>query len=451
LARKRKKSKAKVEPKETGPTEAATPSGAEAATPSGATKQSGAAKPSRADAKSKKKKKKKVESKETGPTEAATPSGAANQSGAAEPSRADAKPKKKKKKKSKAKKKTTGKKAPAGKKVSAKTKDVSTPEADADAGPKVTDLDAQAPDSETEIIDPDTEAYDVDEVDDGPTLEELVAAAGALDGDDDGTPDVGESIEDEVNAEDLDAGFGKLDASEMDGVRDQVVAEALAFVDQEETDRVDSDSAPATGAAAALLAIERDARAPEGEDDVIAPEGEDDDVNLDVVKLDVVELGEVSTPEARDRLLAATLAHAAMQEAVYRVPMDTGETRRWKGMIASTIFFFAAVAALSPPGLLVPDAPAQLTVADHLYGVRITLLLQAEQVEAFRVRTQRLPDSLADLAATFPGVRFVKSSNRLYQLLAYTPDGVAVVYDSSTPAPEFQTISRVFSLNEAGG
>ena len=97
-----------------------------------------------------------------------------------------------------------------------------------------------------------------------------------------------------------------------------------------------------------------------------------------------------------------------------------------------------------------PDPPAFLTSDDQLYGARVTLLFQAQQIEAFRTRAQRLPNSLGDVAVQFAGVRFLKSSNRLYQLIAYTPDGGAVVYDSAAPDPEFEAITRAFALDDVG-
>ena len=36
-----------------------------------------------------------------------------------------------------------------------------------------------------------------------------------------------------------------------------------------------------------------------------------------------------------------------------------------------------------------------------------------------------------------PGVRYVRSGNRSFQLVAYGQDGRAIVYDSASPASEF--------------
>ena len=159
----------------------------------------------------------------------------------------------------------------------------------------------------------------------------------------------------------------------------------------------------------------------------------------------VLDLGDATTPEERDRLLAAALAHVEMQDAIYRVPLESGASRRWKGLIASAVFLFAIVLVGLPPAFLVPEAPPPLTVAETGGGIRMALLMQAEQIEAFRARSGRLPSSIAEVETALPGVRYVRSSNRLYQLIAYTPAGDAVIYDSSSPDPSFAAAEEAWS------
>ncbi len=162
-----------------------------------------------------------------------------------------------------------------------------------------------------------------------------------------------------------------------------------------------------------------------------------------------IDLGEVSTPEARARLLAEALAHAAHKEARYRVPMDTGTARRWKGLVALGIFILAAWVAVVPPGWVRPEPPAQLNQAARARSIRTALLLQAQQVEAFRVRTQRLPSGLDELPETLPGIRYARAGNRTYQLIGYEPDGNAIVYDSANPSDGFRALMAAWPPAEA--
>ena len=147
-----------------------------------------------------------------------------------------------------------------------------------------------------------------------------------------------------------------------------------------------------------------------------------------------IDLGPVSSSEVRDRLLAAALAHAEHKDARYRVPFaGPTSTARWKLLAASVVLLAAGVAAVAPPGWARPDPPAQLGAADRAHSLRVALVLQAQQVEAFRVRAQRLPAALDEVGAVLPGVRYVRSGNRAYQLIVYEADGNAIVYDSASP------------------
>jgi type II secretory pathway pseudopilin PulG len=122
---------------------------------------------------------------------------------------------------------------------------------------------------------------------------------------------------------------------------------------------------------------------------------------------DLPNLRDVSDPEERDRLLAAALAYAEMQEARYRVSADTGAGRRLKGSLATVLFLLALLILARPPTLLVPAALPVASEAEQLRGARIALLLQAQQIEAFRSRENRLPESLAELDNPLPDVRVV--------------------------------------------
>lgn len=165
----------------------------------------------------------------------------------------------------------------------------------------------------------------------------------------------------------------------------------------------------------------------------------------------ILDLGEATTPEDRDRLLAAALAHVEMQDAVYRVTgAKDRQSSRWKGAAAALLFVIAMTLAIQPPAWVTPGAPASLSATDRLEGVRLTLLLQVQQIEAYRAREGRLPDSLSEVAITLPDVRFVRSNNRVYQLVAYAPNGEPVLYDSAAPATWFRDLTARWITTSAG-
>ena len=150
----------------------------------------------------------------------------------------------------------------------------------------------------------------------------------------------------------------------------------------------------------------------------------------------------VSSPEDRDRLLAEALVHAELQEAQYRQPLtEAARTGQWKAPLAFVVLLLAAYIGVAPPGWVAGEPPLQVTPAALERGVVAALHLQAQQIEAFRVRNGRLPRTLEELPIRVPGVRFVRSNNRLYQLVAARPDGQALVYDSANPELAFEQIA----------
>jgi hypothetical protein len=146
---------------------------------------------------------------------------------------------------------------------------------------------------------------------------------------------------------------------------------------------------------------------------------------------------DTSSPDERERLVAEALAHAEAREAMYRRPLVDGN-RWWKGALASLMLLLAAGFAVAPPRWLGETAPAAVSAATRQRGARLTLYLQARQVEAFRVVEGRLPRDLAEAGGALPGVRYLRSSDRVYQLVAVGADGDAIVWDSARPDPSFQ-------------
>jgi hypothetical protein len=160
---------------------------------------------------------------------------------------------------------------------------------------------------------------------------------------------------------------------------------------------------------------------------------------------------DVSTPEARARLLAEALAHAERKEARYRASLeDTRRHARWKSVAASVMLLLAGFVAVDPPAWVRPEPPAQLTEGSRARGIRLALLLQAQQVEAYRVRTQQLPATLEELPGTLPGIRYARSGGRSYQLVAFAPDGSSIVYDSADPSPAFRVLGGALASPEDG-
>ena len=146
----------------------------------------------------------------------------------------------------------------------------------------------------------------------------------------------------------------------------------------------------------------------------------------------------ISRVEDRERLLAEVTAHAEAQEAQYRV-LSAGEPERgrWKAPLAMLVLVLAAWVALTPPSWLAgADAPRP-TDGDRDQGLRAAILMQARQVEVFRLREGRLPRLLSDLPAQMADLTLVRSNNRVYQIRGRLSDGDLLVFDSARPSPAF--------------
>ena len=147
---------------------------------------------------------------------------------------------------------------------------------------------------------------------------------------------------------------------------------------------------------------------------------------------------EQSSTEDRAAMLADAVAHAATQEAHYRQPHDDGRgSSPWKTPLAIVVFALSAYLVTFPPPWMAGEAPPALSRSAREQGLKAALFLQAQQIEAFRARQGRLPRSLEETTGALAGIQFVRSNNRVFQLVVAGPDGPSIIYDSSRPIDEF--------------
>lgn len=144
----------------------------------------------------------------------------------------------------------------------------------------------------------------------------------------------------------------------------------------------------------------------------------------------------ISRPEDRERILAEALAHAEEQEERHRIRFPFDPRRgRWKSPLALGILVVAGLIAAFPPRWIAGRPLPAPTSAQLDRGLRIALVLQAGEIEAFRAREGRLPRSLGEVGARFDDLLFVRSSGRVFQLVGRRADGSTLVFDSARPAP----------------
>ncbi|MDH5591121.1 MAG: hypothetical protein OEZ65_09510 [Gemmatimonadota bacterium] len=152
--------------------------------------------------------------------------------------------------------------------------------------------------------------------------------------------------------------------------------------------------------------------------------------------------GAVSDQRERDRLLAAIMSEAAHLDERLKGPTPDIVRPAWKGLAATFLFLLAGYYMILPPRWVRPPAPAAPSAAVRADGIRRALVMQAAQVEAFRLASQRLPDSLEEVGAIVPDILYVRSNSRVFQLVATLSDGSPMIFDSADPDPEFDAILR---------
>lgn len=111
---------------------------------------------------------------------------------------------------------------------------------------------------------------------------------------------------------------------------------------------------------------------------------------------------------------------------------------------------FAVYLLIAPPSWVTMNPIEGPDVAAEEQSLRVAMYLQAQQVEAFRVETGRLPTSLAELDRdpVVDDVDYVRQGDD-FQLVASVGES-ALVYDSAAPDSEFAA-SVAARMSGAGG
>lgn len=142
----------------------------------------------------------------------------------------------------------------------------------------------------------------------------------------------------------------------------------------------------------------------------------------------------VSDEGERARILAAVLRDQAERADLAREVRER-RTRRSRVRRVALAVAWVAMAWIwfgGHPALRI-QAPPPATVAEEASALRLQMYLQAQRVEAFRLRTGRLPHVLEEAGPTPPGLTYQRMGSVRYRLEGMA-DRVGVRYDSGRPA-----------------
>ena len=178
-----------------------------------------------------------------------------------------------------------------------------------------------------------------------------------------------------------------------------------------------------------------------------------DDEDIPVIDLsesdEDVPLIDLGAMPDRESVLADAMAHASLHESKYRLPpSDTKQTAVWKTPVAMIVFMLSAYLLAFPPQWMTGDGLPSIDSRTRENGARAALFLQAQQIEAFRITRGRLPGSLEEVQGSVKGIRFVRSSSRVFQLVVPGEDGINIIYDSSRPVEEFAGAAAAWGVHQ---
>ena len=134
----------------------------------------------------------------------------------------------------------------------------------------------------------------------------------------------------------------------------------------------------------------------------------------------------------KDRMRA--IGEVLRDQARREVLRDIAYRRRGASLRTQIVAAVLALAAFGAwvfpvPGLQ-PDIPFPIPSADEEAGLRLVAYIQAQQVEAFRRGSGRLPDILREAGEPLPGMTYERLDARIYRLSGAT-ERTAVQWTSS--------------------
>ena len=128
----------------------------------------------------------------------------------------------------------------------------------------------------------------------------------------------------------------------------------------------------------------------------------------------------LSDDKERQRAIEEVLRDQARREGLrdiaYRIPRSSLRAR----VAAAILLAVAILFWLLPIPLLEPGIPFPLPPADETTGLRLATYIQAQQVEAFRQSSGRLPDVLREAGETIPGMTYERIDASTYRLIGAT-------------------------------
>lgn len=140
---------------------------------------------------------------------------------------------------------------------------------------------------------------------------------------------------------------------------------------------------------------------------------------------------EVSTGQEAAELVAATLKHAAEREEAARAKTAPKQQPKWMLPVGLNLAVLAAYLIIAPPAWVVVNPIAPPPEAEALADLRAGMWMQAQKIEGYRMRTGRLPATLAEAGVSVQGLDYTPQGDSYVLIASVSPDAEPLVFNSA--------------------
>lgn len=150
-------------------------------------------------------------------------------------------------------------------------------------------------------------------------------------------------------------------------------------------------------------------------------------------------------------MLREVTEHVAQKEAGDRVEQRRPESpRRMIRVMNALILAFAGYVWLGNPSWVQVEQPPGPSVEEQEAALRLSMYIQAQQIENYRRQNDRIPSSLSEVGPPLPGMHFQRMGRGAYRLTGIN-NSITLVYTSSQSLAEFVGDSEELIFNQTTG
>jgi hypothetical protein len=165
-----------------------------------------------------------------------------------------------------------------------------------------------------------------------------------------------------------------------------------------------------------------------------------EEFNLDDLPPAGDDLPSVSHHGERDAALAAVMRHTAERDEAEEQYREGVEKHSKQLGAPHLVLAISTVLALWtwiwPPTIIRIDEVPRPPVVEEESTLRLVMYFQAQKIEQYLLDFGRIPEELPEAGPVFPGMEYIRLTNRHYRLLGHT-DRLSLSFSSAEPVDDF--------------